>query len=239
MKDGQEPELLLGRQTPVHEHYAPSVLYPIPRGESRGTLDMPAGSRFHGCDVWHAYEISWIDPYGRPTARVGRLSVPADSPCMVESKSLKLYLNSLNGESFDCEESFCQTVREDVGRVVQADIQLQLYAPDDPCVAGSALRGDCLDDLQPVPAPAPADASCLTCGADTVREEVLYTHLLRSLCPVTGQPDWASVRICYDGRRMHRPGLLGYLLSFRNHQEFHEQCVERIFCDILRACAPT
>jgi len=229
--------LLLGETGPALDHYAPDVLYPIPRAEGRGQLGLDATPPFFGCDLWHLYEMSWLDGEGAPVARVGRLTVPAHSPCMVESKSLKLYLNSLNNTEFASEEKLRATVCRDLGRVVEAQVTLALCPPDDPSLAGGTLRGECLDGLSvPVPDPAPQADMLETMGK--VVDETLYSHLFRSLCPVTGQPDWASLWIRYRGKRLVRAALLGYLLAYRNHREFHEQCVERIFLDIHRRFEP-
>lgn len=238
MSERPTPELLLGKNTPVVEQYAPGLLYPIPRSEGRNALGVGANLPFSGCDVWHAYELSWLDSQGLPQARIGRFTFPADSSNMVESKSFKLYLNSLNNHAFESESHMRAVVVEDLGRTVGASVQLEVLALDDPELAGATLQGLCLDTLTPAARWASPEAAQLSCDANAQVEEVLYSHLLRSLCPVTGQPDWASLRIAYRGGAIDHCQLLGYILAYRNHQEFHEQCIERIFCDITRQCAP-
>ncbi|GAB3276912.1 NADPH-dependent 7-cyano-7-deazaguanine reductase QueF [Parahaliea aestuarii] len=237
MADTNDEGLLLGRQVPVSEHYAPELLYPIPRRLARDALGIDASALpFEGVDLWHAYELSWLDGQGRPVSRVGRFSVPAHSANLVESKSFKLYLNSLNQESFESDDEAVQRICTDLSAAAGAEVGLTLFAPDDPGLAGQALPGACLDDLPGRWRAGEPDASQLAQGRAGAME--VHTHLLRSLCPVTGQPDWASVWIAMTGASVDGVSLLNYLLAYRNHQEFHEQCVERIFLDLQSACAP-
>jgi len=233
-----ERELLLGRQTPVAGAYSPELLYPIPRGPARRGLGLGEPLPFVGVDVWHAYELSWLDAGGKPVARVGRFTIPATSPNMVESKSFKLYLNSLNNVRLGSDEAASDVIRRDLREVIGAEVGLQLVAPDDPVLAGASPPGLCLDPL-PVNAPEgePRPELLALTGSEVV-EEQLYSHLLRSLCPVTGQPDWATIWVHYRGAPLDHGALLGYILAYRQHQEFHEQCVERMFRDIHRLCQP-
>ena len=228
--------ILLGQETPVRELYAPDVLYPIPRAISREQLGL--ARKLYGVDLWHAYEMSWLDGHGKPVVRVGRFSVPASSPNMVESKSFKLYLNSLNNVSFDDDASAVATIMDDLRQVVGEAVTLELLQPDDPSLAGSVLDGECLDTLEvsPVSGEQPAPELLQIRNENDVVEERLYSHLLRSLCPVTGQPDWATLWCHYRGKPFVRSSLLRYIIAFRNHQEFHEQCVERIFRDMANCC---
>ncbi|MEM1113594.1 MAG: NADPH-dependent 7-cyano-7-deazaguanine reductase QueF [Pseudomonadota bacterium] len=235
-KDAQ-PELLLGKQVPVTPHYAPELLYPIPRSQARLELGIEGSLPFHGVDLWHLYELSWLDASGKPVVAQGRLSIPVSSRNLVESKSLKLYLNSLNSHRFDSREQALATMQTDITATVGAPVKLDLFDTDDQAFAGVQLQGQCIDQ-EPVDGVASKPApELLTTGRHTVTE-TLYSHLLRSLCPVTGQPDWASVWLRYTGPAMDRGGLLAFLLGFRNHQEFHEQCVERIYCALRDACQP-
>ena len=230
--------MLLGRDTPVVDTYAPDVLYPLPRAPGRAELGLTGDLPFSGVDLWHAYEMSWLDAGGRPLARVGRFSMPASAPNMVESKSFNLYLNSLNNQRFASESALIATVTSDLERVVGQGVALELLAADDPALAGAALDGTCLDALPvAVPDGGPA-AAMLRASSARRREEKLYSHLLRSLCPVTGQPDWATVWLHYRGAALEHETLLRYLLAYRRHQGFHEQCVERMFCDIRHSCQP-
>lgn len=230
--------ILLGQDTPVSDEYAPQLLYPIPRAPSREQLAF--SGEFYGVDLWHAYEMSWLDGQGKPVSRVGRFLVSASSPNMVESKSFKLYLNSLNNLSFEDDASACATITADIGQVVGEGVTLELLPPDDPLLAGSILEGDCLDALAVGPKADEQPSKELLQvqrEIDTV-EERLYSHLLRSLCPVTGQPDWATIWLHYRGKPLDRNSLLRYIIAYRSHQGFHEQCVERIFRDIADCCAP-
>lgn len=238
MEEKRPNGLPLGRQVPTVERYAPELLYPIARAEGRSRLGLAEPLPFYGVDLWHAYEMSWLDGSDMPVSRVGRFTIPAHSPCMVESKSLKLYLNSLNNHPFAVEAQAVATITADVGAVVGAPVELELFAPDAACLAGRTLPGDCLDGLQAgVPGGEPV-AAMLRCESDQPVRRQCYSHLLRSLCPVTAQPDWATVWFSYTGRAIDRRSLLSYLLAYRRHQEFHEQCVERMFRDILLQCRP-
>lgn len=231
-------DILLGKNTRPATAYAPELLYPISRSVSRDALGMshvPCGA-----DLWHAYEMSWLEASGKPVARVGRFTLPATTPHIIESKSFKLYLNSLNNERFDNDQAAIARIVSDVSAVAGDAVALELLSVDDSRLAGASLEGDCLDAL-PLESAIPGSPSAAQLSAtDTgeVVEQKLYSHLLRSLCPVTGQPDWATVWLHYRGKTLDRVSLLRYLLAFRNHREFHEQCVERMFHDILQKCAP-
>ena len=217
--------MLLGRQTPAAESYSPDLLYPISRAVGREQIATADALPFTGTDLWHAYEMSWLDQTGKPVARVGRFTIGAGSPNMVESKSFKLYLNSLNATRFSSDDEAVATVKRDIGKIAGEDVALELFYPDDPFLAGVELPGVCLDDL-PVAAEAVVpEASILRVQAMEPVEERLYSHLLRSLCPVTGQPDWATVWVHYRGAKIDHGSLLRYIIAYRRHQEFHEQCV--------------
>lgn len=224
---------LLGRQVSGSASYDPSLLFPVPRAGARASLPGAAFCGF-GEDVWHAYELSWLVPNGMPVSRVGTLRIPASSPNLVESKSLKLYLNSLNNHSFaDCQRAR-DTIVTDIAAVVGAEVSLELHPADSERFAGVALPGRCLDELC-VPWAESPDAQLLQGMAG---ERVQYTHLMRSLCPVTAQPDWATLVVESCGVSPTAESLLAYLLGYRNHREFHEQCVERIFTDLQRRLNP-
>ena len=229
---------MLGKNIAPVADYSPELLYPIPRSPGRqaqGIRDVP-----YGADLWHAYEMSWLERGGKPIVRVGRFTVPANTPNMVESKSFKLYLNSLNNERFDSEQAALSTIIQDVGAVVGGDVKLELMDVEDARLAGAVLDGACLDGLEMTVGDAdkPDIALLIPAKGERQLEEKLYSHLLRSLCPVTGQPDWATVWLHYRGTALDRSALLRYLLAFRNHHEYHEQCAERMFHDISRACKP-
>ena len=237
MREGTDGELLLGRHTPVVDEYSPDLLYPIARKVGRESILGAGELPFYGADLWHAYEISWLNDAGVPQVRVGRFIVPADSPNLVESKSFKLYLNSLNNTRFSSEQDVRAVMIKDVSAAAGASVELELLPLDSPLLAGAELAGECIDReamAKPVIEP---DANLLKFGEVTV-EQRLYSHLLRSLCPVTGQPDWATVWIHYRGPALERSSLLAYIIAYRQHQEFHEQCVERIVVDIMRREEP-
>lgn len=230
-------ELLLGRYTPVVDQYAPELLYPIPRRDGREALGFTEDLPFEGMDVWHAWELSWLDARGRAQTRIGRFTLPATSPNLVESKSLKLYLNSLNNVVFDDDAAALACITRDVSAVVGASVGLSAFAADDPAMAASQPTGVCIDDSDGSwPRREPA-ADMLVVGSQVV-EEQLYSHALRSLCPVTGQPDWATLWLHYRGPAVERASLLSYVLAYREHRGFHEQCVEQIFRDVHQRIQP-
>lgn len=235
--DTTSAKLLLGQQTPVLDSYAPELLYPIARSEARQRLGFSSCLPFAGVDLWHAYELSWLDASGKPVARVGRFTFAASSPHMVESKSFKLYLNSLNNMRFASDDQAREAILADVSAVSGEAVELVLCDVDDPVLAGAKLPGKCLDGLSITPGNADPDPDMLQCQASMV-EEHLYSHLLRSLCPVTGQPDWATLWVHYRGNALDHASLLRYIIAYRQHQEFHEQCVERMFRDIHQRCSP-
>ncbi|MAR93015.1 MAG: NADPH-dependent 7-cyano-7-deazaguanine reductase QueF [Pseudomonadota bacterium] len=229
----------LGRDSVYPDRYDPGLLHPISRLPGRqaiglGSMPLP----FHGEDVWNAYEVSWLNARGKPQVALLTLRVPAASPCIVESKSLKLYLGSFNQCSLPDAAELQSRVARDLTAVVGLPVGVELT----PLTGGayatiSELPGRCLDELDIAVDCYEVNPRLLQAGGPEVREQ-LHSHLLRSRCPVTGQPDWASVAIDYQGSQLDPAGLLRYLISFRNNQEFHEQCVERIFCDIQNQCGP-
>ncbi len=229
-------ELLLGRHTPVVDVYSPELLYPIPRSEARNSLGISGALPFHGVDVWYAYEMSWLNRSGRPVSRVGRFTIPATSPNLVESKSFKLYLNSLNSSKFDSDTDAKTCIVTDIGAIAGEKVSLELFAPDDSALSGHTPLGLLLDNCHASVGTQEPCSSQINVSDTKVVEEQLYSHLLRSLCPVTGQPDWATVWIHYRGAGIDHTSLLQYIIAYRAHQEFHEQCVERMFRDIQSRC---
>lgn len=225
----------LGREVAYPQRFDANLLYPIPRVLGRDALGIAADALpFTGIDRWHAYEVSWLDVRGKPCVATATLQVPADSPCLVESKSLKLYLNSCNSARFDSPGRLKAQVEADLSRAAGAPVSLQFGLP--PMTAPDA---DSIDALEiDVDCYGPPDAGLLACDAGDAVEETLHSALLKSNCPVTGQPDWADVYIAYRGPRLDRSALLRYIVSFREHAGFHEQCVERIFTDIAAECRP-
>lgn len=231
-----DPGLPLGRTVEYPRHYDAGLLFAIPRSEGRGALGLGDGPLpFVGHDRWHAYELSWLDGRGRPVAATATFVVPADSPYLVESKSLKLYLNSFNATRFASDDAVRERMASDLSAAAGAPVALLPGLPpvDDP---GTAESIDALDvDVDHY---GPPRAGFLAADDAGIVEETLSSQLLKSNCPVTGQPDWADVHVSYRGPRIDRAGLLRYLVSFRDHCEFHEQCVERIFVDLMARCGP-
>lgn len=226
----------LGREVAYPDRYDPALLFPIPRAQARAEIGVRADALpFAGHDRWHAYELSWLDARGKPVVATATLVVPADSPQLIESKSLKLYLNSFNAARFDSAEAVRRTAIADLSAAAGAAVAFDFGLPP---FDGDATRGaHSIDTLEVAIARyGPPDASLLSADAGDTVEESLHSALLKSNCPVTGQPDWAGVRIDYRGPRIDRAALLRYLVSFRDHAEFHEQCVERIFVDLLARC---
>lgn len=238
MLEGDDGSMLLGRHTPVLQEYTPDILHAIPRATARQLLGIGAVLPFHGADLWHAYEMSWLDNDAKPVVRVGLFTVPSSSPNIVESKSFKLYLNSLNSTRFVTPEAARATIIKDISGAAGEAIDLRLLHVGDPSLVGTALVGECLDDVSVEYRSGQPQAAQLKVQPGHMVEEMLYTHLLRSLCPVTGQPDWATVWLHYRGPAIEHSSLLQYIIAYREHQEFHEQCVERMFLDIAQRCAP-
>jgi 7-cyano-7-deazaguanine reductase len=226
----------LGREVAYPDHYDPGLLFPIPRAQGRAAIGVNAAALpFVGHDRWHAYELSWLDARGKPVVATATLTVPADSPQLIESKSLKLYLNSLNAARFDRAEQVRATVTADLSTAAGAPVTVVFGLPP----FGAADDAVSIDDQDlAIDRYGPPDAGLLSADAGDAVAETLTSALLKSNCPVTGQPDWASLRIAYRGPRIDRAGLLRYLVSFRDHAEFHEQCVERVFVDLLARCRP-
>ena len=234
---------VLGRSVGYPRDFDAGLLHPIPRARGRAALGLATGAPlpFAGNDRWHAYEVSWLDPRGKPLVATLTVTVPADTPNLVESKSLKLYLNSFNATRFAGAAEVRARIAADLSRVAGGPVQVAPGLPPMAPARDDADSGDgfLLDALDvDIAAYGPPDASLLAADAGDIVVETLRSALLKSNCPVTGQPDWASVRIAYAGPRIDRPGLLRYLVSFRDHAEFHEQCVERIFADVMARCAP-
>jgi len=228
----------LGQETEYRFDYDASLLAPIPRQLGRSELSIDAQT-FVGVDIWNAYEVSWLNPQGLPQVRVACLVIPCHSPCIVESKSLKLYFNGFNQTVIQNEAELHATIVSDLSACVGADVDVQLMSvASAKSFAIQAPAGFCLDDLDVACNVYDTDANLLTEGDSDVNSDCVHSHLLRSLCPVTGQPDWATIHIDYQGCSIDRASLLQYIVSFRNHQDFHELCVERIFNDLMSRFAP-
>jgi 7-cyano-7-deazaguanine reductase len=231
---------LLGREATYPRQFDAGLLYPIPRALGRVDLSRDGlniaddALPFIGIDRWHAYELSWLNARGKPLVATATLQVPADSPNLIESKSLKLYLNSCNATRFDSADSFRTQVEADLSAAAGARVNLAFGLP--PFDAPDAMDIDALD--VDIDTHGPPDASLLAASEGNVVEEILHSASLKSNCPVTGQPDWADAFVAYRGPRIDRESLLRYIVSFRDHAGFHEQCVERMFTDLSARCRP-
>lgn len=230
----------LGQSSAYVSSYTPALLFPIPRSQSRAHLNLTdTALPFHGNDLWTGYELSWLDKGGKPQVAIAEFSIPANSPNIIESKSFKLYLNSFNQTVCESREKLTELLGRDLSLSAGAEVGVKLFALDAFSEKGlQKLEGKLLDDLELEVSHYHPEPSLLTTSEAKVTNEQLYSHLLKTNCPVTGQPDWASIQIQYSGQAIDPVGLLAYIISFREHQDFHEHCVERIFCDILERCKP-
>lgn len=231
----------LGKATAPGAEYDPGLLFPVARAPLREALGIGAVLPFHGVDIWNAYEFSWLDARGKPEIALAEFRVPADSPTLIESKSLKLYLQSWMQTRVAAGASPAPRLAADLSAAAGAEVRVSLVpAANFAGIRLEPLHGQCIDALdvaiEDYGPPRPDYLRCI--AGDEIVIETLVSQLLKANCPVTGQPDWASVQIRYSGRSIEREGLLRYLVSFRAHSDFHEACVERIFADILRCCAP-
>ena len=230
------PGAPLGRVTDYPDHYAPAQLYPVARAPQRAALGIRDRLPFAGVDQWTAYELTWLDPRGRPEVALASFEVPVDSPSIIESKSVKLYLGSLAQTRYAGRNDVAATLARDLSAAAGAPVAVRLEGPQ--AFAAQALReldGESLDEL-PVACDAYDVDPALLAACGAIVAETLTTRLFRSVCPVTGQPDIASVQIAYRGPRIDRQALLRYLVSYRCHAGFHEHCVERIFVDVAARC---
>ena len=230
----------LGKTSSYADQYDASLLFPIPRADKRAEIGVSGTPPFFGADMWTLYELSWLNQRGKPQVALAQVTVPCESPNIVESKSLKLYLNSFNNSRFADAREVRERIRADLSAATGVGIGIKTIGPElfdrEPVNEMDGLNLDRLDVecLHFTPTPellfAEADEPPVT--------ETLTSNLLKSNCLVTGQPDWGSVQIAYSGPAINQEGLLQYLVSFRNHNEFHEQCVERIFMDVWARCKP-
>ncbi|HEN3619625.1 TPA: NADPH-dependent 7-cyano-7-deazaguanine reductase QueF [Yersinia enterocolitica] len=234
-------ELTLGKPTAYCDHYDVTLLQAVPRSMNREPLGLyPDNLPFHGADIWTLYELSWLNSKGLPQVAVGKISLNADSVNLIESKSFKLYLNSFNQTAFTDWESVRTTLQQDLSACAQGEVSVTLYRLNEMTHQPIAnFSGECLDEQDICIDSYEFNANYLQGAAGKNRvTESLVSHLLKSNCLITHQPDWGSVQISYSGPQINREALLRYLISFRHHNEFHEQCVERIFNDIMRFCQP-
>lgn len=233
--------LTLGQKTEYKHSYEPELLQAVPRSLNRDDLDLSNELPFVGCDVWTLYELSWLNQNGLPQVAVGDVTLPATSPNLVESKSFKLYLNSFNQTKFASWDDVTRTLIKDLSACAGGEVKVEIHPvqtySQQPIVD---MAGECIDNQDIVIDNYEFDAEYLQSStSEELVEETLHSHLLKSNCLITNQPDWGSVEINYVGNKIDREKLLRYLISFRQHNEFHEQCVERIYTDIMKFCKPS
>ncbi|WP_295467097.1 NADPH-dependent 7-cyano-7-deazaguanine reductase QueF [uncultured Pseudomonas sp.] len=231
----------LGKSTEYVSHYEPALLYPIPRAPKWAELGLNAASLpFRGVDVWTCYELSWLLPSGKPVVAIAEFAIPAASPNIIESKSFKLYLNSLNQSVFASWAELEAILVRDLSAAAGAPVGVTLLSLDDWAARGiQRPAGQCIDDLD-ITVDRYAEPQVQTLAVGEARNsQRFFSHLLKSNCPVTGQPDWGTVVVEYEaGLALDPASLLRYLVAFRQHADFHEQCVERIYLDLWQVLEP-
>lgn len=232
-------EIPLGQATEYPDEYDPEALFAVARSAARSTLGLGAELPFSGTDIWNAWELTWLNPDGTPVVATATLLVDAASPNIIESKSLKLYLNSFAMTHYASESAVAALMTVDLSRIADSDVAVTVTTAAESTVNPiSQFQGSCIDDLDIGAVPKDVDAGLLHSADEEEVAEELYSHLLRSNCPVTNQPDMGSVLIRYRGSKIDRTSLLRYIVSYRQHNDFHETCVERIFLDIKKRCSP-
>lgn len=237
----------LGQQTVYPSQYDPNQLFPIARSETRRGSRAEAKPEWIGSDIWTAFELSWLDAKGKPVVAIASFEFEQSNPYLIESKSFKLYLNSFNQSKFDAPEQLIELMTQDLSKAAGGKVTIQLLPAQSwqDCQI-IELLGDCVDDLAiaiDCYEPNPALLHLLDRETDAEPEDseqlqILYSNLLKSNCPVTNQPDWGTVIIAYQGQAIDPASLLRYIVSYRQHNGFHELCVEEMYCDLLQRCAP-
>ncbi|PHX43381.1 NADPH-dependent 7-cyano-7-deazaguanine reductase [Pseudomonas sp. NZIPFR-PS5] len=231
----------LGKSSEYIATYTPSLLFPIPRAAKWAELGLTAETLpYRGVDFWNCFELSWLLPSGKPVVAIGEFSIPADSANIIESKSFKLYLNSLNQTAFASESELIATLEKDLSAAAGKPVGVRVRSLKDIEAEGIvAVPGVCVDDLDvSISSYDRPQPELLRCDESQVVDDALHSHLLKSNCPVTSQPDWGSVAVEYRGAALDHASFLAYIVSFRQHSDFHEQCVERIFMDLKRLLKP-
>ncbi len=230
----------LGKKSDYDSTYNPDRLFPIPRAGKRQEIGVdPQNLPFYGFDYWNHYEVSWLNAKGKPMVALAEIVYDCNSPKLIESKSLKLYFNSFNNSKFETIDALEKIIKKDLQERIEAEVFVAIH-PIEPSTRihmQQVFTGESIDALDIECSVYLVEPSFLAVGDEEV-EETLCSDLLKSNCLVTNQPDWGSVQIAYKGKKINREGLLKYLVSFRNHNEFHEQCIERIFVDIMKHCKP-
>lgn len=231
-----QKKLHLGQKSKYISVYTPSLLQTVPRSLNRSTLNII--TPFYGYDLWHLYELSFLNEKGKPMVAVGEIYVPSESECIVESKSLKLYLNSFNQTKFKDLQAVEETIKKDLSDILNITVDVKLYTLKEAnSFVISESNGLCLDDLDISVTEYDMNPSLLHSSTSANKvSETIYTNLLKSNCLITGQPDWGTLVVTYKGQQIDHESLLKYVISMRQHNEFHEHCVERIFTDICNNC---
>lgn len=239
-KEISSQEIPLGKQVEYPSQYQPELLFPVARQLKRDEIDIQGQLPFHGTDIWNAYELSWLNSKGKPQVAIAVFEFDCTSTNIVESKSFKLYLNSLNQTQFTDWQSVEKTLTDDLSKAAETAVSVKLFKVEDynQTVPVKEWQGVLLDELDIEIDGYQYQPELLALESKEVVIESLYSHLLKSNCLITSQPDWASILIEYKGPKIDQASLLKYLISFRNHNEFHEQCVERVFTDIMSHCKP-
>ena len=229
----------LGKKSSYPDQYDPKLLCPLPRADKRRQIGITDQLPFQGMDIWHAYEISWLNAQGKPKVAIGRFIFDASSKYIIESKSLKLYLNSFNGTKFFDQSIVLQAMEQDLSKNADTNVKVELLSVTDAYLF-THREGICLDDLEICALSSlDVDSTLLApLNSSIIVEEKLYSDLFKSNCLVTKQPDWATIFIEYKGHPIDHSTLLKYLISYRNHSGFHEQCVERVYMDLIKTYNP-
>ncbi len=229
----------LGKTADYNQRYNPNLLFPIARHTKRDEIGIDSQHLpFHGVDIWNAYELSWLNSQGKPFIAVMVFTLPCESEKIIESKSIKLYLNSFNQARFGSADEVKNLIQHDFSAAAKANVHVELIFPSEFSQQRlQELPGYCLDDLNVTIDCYETNPHLLT-TEDHIVEEQLVSHLMKSNCLVTNQPDWGSIYIHYRGRQINHENLLKYIVSYRQHNEFHEQCVERVFMHLLEHCQP-
>lgn len=238
-ENSQSPEQSpLGKTSAYEDRYNPELLFPIPRQGKRDEIGLTDTLPFQGVDIWNAYELSWLNERGKPVVALAEFFIPADSPNIIESKSFKLYLNTFNQTRFESARTVQDHLSNDLSAAAGAAVRVTVVVLGQTGHSADIQSWDatCIDELDIEISAYQTKPSLLATEEGEEVHERLCSHLLKSNCLVTGQPDWGSVLIDYKGPKINHEALLAYLISFRQHNEFHEQCVERIFVDLMAMC---
>jgi 7-cyano-7-deazaguanine reductase len=239
MKPALPDQSELGQNSDYCPYYNPDKLFPIPRKTKRDEIGIPAELPFFGFDRWNHYEVSWLNEWGKPIVALAEIVYGCDSLNIIESKSMKLYFNSFNNTVFKDVKTLQETIKKDIEARIFSPVMVNIFSLPSSIekMLFSSMPGICLDILDVVCTDYQVNPAFLILEDETV-EEMVFSNLLKSNCLVTQQPDWGSVQISYKGKKINHEGLLRYIVSYRNHNEFHEQCIERIFIDIMKNCQP-